>query len=62
MSKNTAVTPDRRSFLKTVGAAAFALGADRAAASPALTAAGQARPAVRLGLDMYGAGRSSGRR
>ena len=56
MSKDTAVTPDRRSFLKTVGAAAFALGADRAAASPALTAAGQARPAVRLGLDMYSVG------
>ena len=56
MSTDTVVTPDRRSFLKTVGAAALALGADRAAASPALTAAGQARPNVRLGLDMYSVG------
>src|SRR5688572_19057196 len=49
-------TLDRRSFLKTVGAAAVALGADRAAASPAQPAVAQARPNVRLGLDMYSVG------
>ena len=53
MSKDTL---DRRSFLKTVGAAAIALGADRAAASPAQAGAAQARPNVRLGLDMYSVG------
>jgi sugar phosphate isomerase/epimerase len=56
MSTDTAVPADRRSFLKTVGAAALALGTDRTAASPALTAAAQARPNVRLGLDMYSVG------
>ena len=45
-------TPDRRSFLKTMGAAAIALGADNA---PSLAAA-QSKPKVRLGLDMYSVG------
>ena len=46
-------TPDRRSFLKTMGAAAIALGADNA---PSLAAAAQSKPKVRLGLDMYSVG------
>ena len=52
MSNDTSVAPDRRSFLKTVGAAALALGADNAV--PA--AAAQTRPNVRLGLDMFSVG------
>jgi 3-oxoisoapionate decarboxylase len=46
-------TPDRRSFLKTMGAAAIALGADNA---PSLAAAAQTKPNVRLGLDMFSVG------
>jgi hypothetical protein len=57
MSKDTAaLTPDRRSFLKTVGAAALSLGADRAAGASAPPSAAQTRPNVRLGLDMYSVG------
>src|SRR5262245_60700121 len=51
--KETSNTPDRRSFLKTMGAAAIALGADNA---PSLAAAVQAKPNVRLGLDMFSVG------
>jgi hypothetical protein len=47
-------TPDRRSFLKTMGAAAIALGADAAPRTP--LAAAQAKPSVRLGLDMFSVG------
>jgi len=46
-------TPDRRSFLKTMGAAAIALRADNA---PSLAAAAQTKPNVRLGLDMFSVG------
>ena len=56
MSNEPSVTPDRRSFLKTVGAAALAFGADRAAAAAAVPAAAQVRPNVRLGLDIYSVG------
>jgi sugar phosphate isomerase/epimerase len=55
MSRELFLPPDRRSFLKTVGAAAIGLGADRAAAA-AEPAAAQAKPNVRLGLDMYSVG------
>src|SRR5918997_667428 len=51
MSKETSLMTDRRSFLKTVGAAALTLGADNA-----VRAAAQARPNVRLGLDMFSVG------
>jgi sugar phosphate isomerase/epimerase len=53
MSTEHFLQPDRRSFLKTVGAAAMALGADRAGAE---AAAAQTRPNVRLGLDMFSVG------
>ncbi len=55
MLNDASVTPDRRSFLKTIGAAAIALGADPAPGASAAPAA-QARPNVRLGLDMYSVG------
>ena len=55
MSKDTADTPDRRSFLKTVGAATLALGAGHGAAASVLHAQA-ARPNVRLGLDMFSVG------
>jgi 3-oxoisoapionate decarboxylase len=47
--------PDRRSFLKTAGAAAIALGAGPSSALFGFAAA-QSRPNVRLGLDMYSVG------
>src|SRR5215207_8880172 len=56
MAKDTAAPPDRRSFLKTVGAATLSLGADRGASASALPAAAQTRPNIRLGLDMYSVG------
>jgi 3-oxoisoapionate decarboxylase len=49
---------DRRTFLKTVGAAAFAIGTERAAAARAVRQAAvvPARASVRLGLDMFSVG------
>src|SRR5215510_11421150 len=57
MATNSSLPPDRRSFLKAVGVTALAFSADGAASSASASqAAAQARPNVRLGLDMYSVG------
>jgi sugar phosphate isomerase/epimerase len=55
MSNSPLTHPDRRTFLKAAGAAAVAAGAHHALLGTAAVA-GQTRPNVRLGLDMYSVG------